>query len=181
MWYLNLKKKIETFISRHILHGHWYHWQTALPVSQNLQHGSFLTIISATSRPLFQPICHQQDVKISKTQLWTASCNKHKDSHHKQETFIYEYPLHWVFFNIKKPQTERCSLVVHSTSTALNLTTKTSSVHTCLLSRLSWSWTVLLPRVTHRKHIMSTTAVLLSFLTYLLTLPHPNSGGYVNS
>jgi hypothetical protein len=36
---------------------------------------------------------------------------------------------------------------------------------------MSWSWTVVLPSDTHRKHVISITAVLLPFVTYLLTLP----------
>jgi hypothetical protein len=44
-------------------------------------------------------------------------------------------------------------------------------IHACLLPRLSWSWTVLLPSAAHRKPIASITAVLLPFVTYLLTLP----------
>jgi hypothetical protein len=43
--------------------------------------------------------------------------------------------------------------------------------HARLLPRLSWSWTVLLPSGTHREHIKSITAVLLPFVTCLLTLP----------
>jgi hypothetical protein len=38
------------------------------------------------------------------------------------------------------------------------------------LPRTSWSWTVLLPIDTHTKPITSVTAVLLPFVTYLLTL-----------
>jgi hypothetical protein len=36
---------------------------------------------------------------------------------------------------------------------------------------VSWSWTVLLRSSTHRNPIMTITAVLLAFETYLLTLP----------
>jgi hypothetical protein len=43
--------------------------------------------------------------------------------------------------------------------------------HARLLPRMSWSWTVLLPSDTHRKPIMSVTAVLLPCVTYLLALP----------
>jgi hypothetical protein len=43
--------------------------------------------------------------------------------------------------------------------------------HALLLPRRSWSWTMLLPSDTNRKHIASITAVLLPFVTYLLTLP----------
>jgi hypothetical protein len=34
---------------------------------------------------------------------------------------------------------------------------------------LSWRWTVLLPSDIHRKPITSITAILLPFVTYLLT------------
>jgi hypothetical protein len=47
----------------------------------------------------------------------------------------------------------------------------TPQARSSLLPRLSWSWTVLLPSDTHRKPITSIAAVLLSFVTYLLTLP----------
>jgi hypothetical protein len=60
----------------------------------------------------------------------------------------------------------------HFSSVAI-LTTETSP-WTCtvdLLPRLSWSWTVLVPSDTYTKSIMSITAVLLPFVTYLLTLP----------
>jgi hypothetical protein len=40
-----------------------------------------------------------------------------------------------------------------------------------LLPRLSWSWTVLLPIDTHIKLVASIPAVLLPFVTYLVTLP----------
>jgi hypothetical protein len=43
-------------------------------------------------------------------------------------------------------------------------------VHARLLPRLSRSWTLLLPSDTHRNSITSITAVLLPFVTYLLTL-----------
>jgi hypothetical protein len=43
--------------------------------------------------------------------------------------------------------------------------------HARLLPRLPWSWTVLLPSDKNRKPITFITAVFLSFVTYLLTLP----------
>jgi hypothetical protein len=43
--------------------------------------------------------------------------------------------------------------------------------HAHLLLRLPWRWTMLLPSDTQRQPIISATAVLLSFVTYLLTLP----------
>jgi hypothetical protein len=47
----------KTFISRHILHQHWY----TLPVRRNPQHRSLLTAVSATSAPPFQPLPHQRN------------------------------------------------------------------------------------------------------------------------
>jgi hypothetical protein len=41
MWYSNLEK---TFISRHILHQHWYACPIALPVHRNPQHRSLLAV-----------------------------------------------------------------------------------------------------------------------------------------
>jgi hypothetical protein len=43
-------------------------------------------------------------------------------SHLKQETFIYECPLHWV----RLPTTEHCSSVVQSSSPVATLTTETN-------------------------------------------------------
>jgi hypothetical protein len=57
MWYSNLEK---TFISPHVLHQHWYTRPIALPVRRNPQHRSFLTVVSATSAPPFQPFRHQR-------------------------------------------------------------------------------------------------------------------------
>jgi hypothetical protein len=49
-----------------------------------------------------------------------------------------------------------------------------------LLPRLSWSCNVLLSSGTHRKPITLITAVLLPFLTYLLTLPRTTKNTHVN-
>jgi hypothetical protein len=81
--------------------------------------------------------------------------------------------LHWVLLPTERRTTERCSWVVHSSAGSPFWLLKPASerAHARLLPRLSWSWTVLLPSDTHRKHITSITAVLLPFVTYLLTLP----------
>jgi hypothetical protein len=47
--------------------------------------------------------------------------------------------------------------------------TASEHAHARLQPRLSRMWTVLLPSDTHRRFIMSTTAVLLPFVSYLLT------------
>jgi hypothetical protein len=52
-------------------------------------------------------------------------------SHRKQETFLYEHPLHWVLLSTKRRTKERWSLVVHSSSTVAILTAETSL----------WTWT----------------------------------------
>jgi hypothetical protein len=58
MWHSNLE---ETFISRHILHQHWYTCPIALPVRRNPQHRSLLAVISAISALPFQPLVHQRN------------------------------------------------------------------------------------------------------------------------
>jgi hypothetical protein len=58
-WYSNLGK---TFISRCILHQHWYIRPIALPVRRKLQHTSLLTVVSATSAPPFQHLRYQRNV-----------------------------------------------------------------------------------------------------------------------
>jgi hypothetical protein len=55
-------------------------------------------------------------------------------SHRKQETFLYEYSLHWVFLPTENAQL--FSSVVYSSSTVVILTTETSlsmRVHVCCL------------------------------------------------
>jgi hypothetical protein len=59
------------------------------------------------------------------TQLWKALLDKHFPS--LIETFLYEYPLHWVRLPTKKKRTtEGCSSVVDSLGTIVILTTETS-------------------------------------------------------
>jgi hypothetical protein len=98
-------------------------------------------------------------------------------SHHKQETFLNEYPLHSVLLSTEKHITECCSLVVHPQAQWPFWLLKPASkhAHAHLLPRLLWSWTVRLPSDTHRKPIMSITAVLLPFVTYLAALPYITS------
>jgi hypothetical protein len=47
-------------------------------------------------------------------------------SHRKQETFLYDYPLHWVLLPTKKRTTERCSSVGYSSNAVAILSTETS-------------------------------------------------------
>jgi hypothetical protein len=76
------------------------------------------------------------------------------------------------FFAYKKNAIKRCFSVVYPSSTVSILSTETSNWTGACASarRLSWSWTVLLSSDTHRIPITSITAVLLPFVTYLVTL-----------
>jgi hypothetical protein len=60
MWYSNPE---EAFISRHILHQHWYTYPNALAVRRNAQDRSVLTVVSATSATPFQLLRHQRNVR----------------------------------------------------------------------------------------------------------------------
>ena len=92
-----------------------------------------------------------------------------KTTHCKQETFL---PLHSVFCPKKKHNRTLLFGSIPSRTIAFwVLKPGSEQVHACLLPRLSWSWTVLLPSDTYRKPITSITAVILQFKTYLLTLP----------
>jgi hypothetical protein len=95
-------------------------------------------------------------------------------SHRKQETFLYKYHFSWVLLPTKNGTRELCSSVVYSQARQPFWLLKLASenAHGHLLSRLSLSWTMLLPSETGSKPITSITAVLLPFVTYLLTLPH---------
>jgi hypothetical protein len=140
---------------------------------RNPQHRRLLTVVSATSAPgQASSATLKRPWENFLIQLWTVLCDKH---HRKQEAFLYEYPFDWVLLSTKKRcTTERCSLVEHSPSTVTILILKPASghVHARLIGRLSWSWITLLPSDTYRKPNTSITAVLLLFVTYLLSLPH---------
>jgi hypothetical protein len=91
----------KTFISRHVLHQHWYTCPIALPMRRNLQHRSLMTVVSATSAPAFQPLRHQRNVCHISGLICDMLYATHT-SHRKQETFLYEYHLHWVLLPKKK-------------------------------------------------------------------------------
>jgi hypothetical protein len=118
MWYSNLEK---TFISRHILHQHWYTRPISLPVRRNteviwhcrLSHFRISVSTSSSSAKHLSP---------SYEPLYATNT-----SHHKEETFLYEYPLQWVLFPQKKCTIERCS-----SSTITILTTETSLWTWCM-------------------------------------------------
>jgi hypothetical protein len=52
----------KAFISRHILHQHWYTYLISLPVRWNTQNTSLFTVVSATSAPPFQLLRHKRKV-----------------------------------------------------------------------------------------------------------------------
>jgi hypothetical protein len=146
MWWSNPKKK---FISRHVLHEHWYTCPTALPVRRNPQH-----------RSLFDSCLSHFRISVS-----TSSSAKHlppscepvyatNTSHRKQDTFLHEYPSHWVLLFTKTRTTEHCSSVLYPQvrSPFWLLKPVSEHAHARLLPRLSWSWTVLLPSDTHRQY-----------------------------
>jgi hypothetical protein len=100
MWYSDLG----TFISRHTLHQHWYTCPAAHK-SFDCWLSHFLTLSGILS-----------DFRTSWenfwTQLWTAL--QTNTSHSKQETLLYEYPLHRVLSPTKKKKHNR-TLLFYST------------------------------------------------------------------
>jgi hypothetical protein len=93
--------------------------------------------------------------------------------HLKQETFLYEYPFHWVVLPTKKKRNRFLlfgGILPKRGHHFWLLKLASENAYAHMLPRLSWSWTVLLPSDAYRKPITTTTATLLPFLTYLLTL-----------
>jgi hypothetical protein len=168
----DIKRKIcdtrtwgQLFISPHILHQYWYTCLIALPVCQYPQHRSLLTVSATSARP-FQLLRHQRNVcqpvvnRFTRQTLSTVN-RKHFfmdilciDTFYPRKT--HNRTLFFGSLLLKQGRySEICS----------------EHAHARLLPRLSWSCTVLLPSDTHREPITSNTAVLLPFVTYLLTLP----------
>jgi hypothetical protein len=104
MWHSNLEK---TFMSWHIIHQQRYTLLITLPVCRNPQHRRLL------SQPL--PHLHFDLFVISEIFALKAELlYMTNTSHHKQATFLYEHPLHWVLFPTKKCTTDHCSSVLHT-------------------------------------------------------------------
>jgi hypothetical protein len=116
MWYSNLE---ETFISRHILHQRWYTWVETRSIEKYfgycLGHFSTSASTSSSSAKSLPRFSHQ---------LWTAL----RDKHFPPQTGNISL---WISFTLshfahKNALTERCSSVVHSSSTVAILTIKIS-------------------------------------------------------
>jgi hypothetical protein len=164
MWYSNLGK---TFIFRHILHQRWYTCPIALSVRWNLQHRSLFTVLSATSAPPFWPLRHQRNFchpvvnRFTRQKLPTVN-----------RKLFFMNILCTVSFCSQKNAQQNSGFRYYTPQARSQfwlLKQASEYAHARLLPRLSWSWTVLLPSDTHREPTTSITAVLLPFLTYLLT------------
>jgi hypothetical protein len=88
-------------ISRHILRQHWYAFPIHLPVRRNPQHRRLLIVAISTGRPI------GHHLRLSKVleRISRPSCESlyaTNTSHHKQETFLYEYLLQWILLPTKK-------------------------------------------------------------------------------
>jgi hypothetical protein len=67
-------------------------------VRRNPRHISFFTVVSAIYAPPIQPFCHQRKF----CHVSRPSCEPLyaiNTSRRKQETFLYEYSLHWVLLS----------------------------------------------------------------------------------
>jgi hypothetical protein len=140
-------EKRNIYISRRILHQHWYTCPIVLPVRRNLQHRSLFDYCLSHFRTWPGIVC---DFRTSLTEFVDPVVNRFKRQTLPTVNRIY------FFMNI---------LCIES----FCLPPKSAKQNS--VPRLLWSWTVLLPSDTHRKPITSITAVLLPFTNYLLSLP----------
>jgi hypothetical protein len=135
----------KTFISRRIFHQHWYTCPKALAVRRNPQHRSLLTVVSATSATPFQPLRHQRNVcdpAVNRSTRRTLPTVNRKHSFMNILCIESSCPQKT---NAKQNAASRLySPQVRSPIWLL----KPASEHAYapLLPRLSWSWSVLLPR-----------------------------------
>jgi hypothetical protein len=104
------------------------------------------------------------------TQLWAALRDKHFPPQTENISFLISFALSP--FAHKKVAHQNAALRWYTRQSRPPfwlLKPASEHAHARLPPRLSWSCTVLLPSDTHRKPITSITAVLLPFVTYLLT------------
>jgi hypothetical protein len=92
-------------------------------------------------------------------------------SHRKQETFHYEYPLHWVLLPTKNAQ-QNATLRPQARSSFWLLTPGSEHAHASLLPRLPRSWTVLLPNDIYIENLLRPLQLFYFHLwpIYLLSL-----------
>jgi hypothetical protein len=129
------------------------------------------------SQPFPHLVGHHLWISIVIERISRLSCellSMKNTSHRKQESFIYAHSLHWISLPTKTPN--RTLLIGQDTRRSRSpfwpLKPAPEYAHALLLTRLSWNWILSLPTDTNRKCITPITAVILPFVSYLLTLPH---------
>jgi hypothetical protein len=86
----------------------------ALPVRQNSQHRSLLTVVSATSAPPFQPLRHQRNICHTVVNRFTWQT---LPTVNRKHSLWISFALSPCIDKKKERATERYSSVVHSSST----------------------------------------------------------------
>jgi hypothetical protein len=171
MWCSNLKKKIFLDISSTNI-------DTIVPLlyqgAETRSVKVFWLLSQLFPRLCFNLLRHKRNVchqgRNFSTQLWTTL--RTNTSHRKKGKISL-----WIFFalsHFSHWKTHNRTLLFGNTLHKYghyfdHWNQPLYMAHARLLPRLSWSWTVLLPSDTDRKPITSITAVLLPFVTYLLT------------
>jgi hypothetical protein len=147
----------KTFISRHILLQHWHTYPIALPVRRNPQHRSLLTVVSANFAP---------------GRGSSATFERPWENRFTRQTFLYKYPLHWVLLPTKKKKHNRTLLFGCTLKHGRHFDYWTQPLNMCIrVCYLDCHEAGLCCYLVIYKPITSVTAILLPFVTYLLTLP----------
>jgi hypothetical protein len=129
-----------------------------------------LTLISAISSPSFQALHHQRNIChpvvncITRQTLPTVN---------RQHFFMNILCIE--FFCPQKKRHKRTLIFGSTPSSAIPISTTKTNLWIRACASVTYaviSWTVLVPCDTNKKHITSITGVLLSFVTYFLTIPH---------
>jgi hypothetical protein len=140
-------------------------------VCRNPQHRGRLTVVSATSAPPFQPLCHQWNFSHPEMKGFTWQT---LPTVNRKHFFMNTCIICIESFCSQKNAQQNAVLRLYTPqarSPFWLLKPASELAHARLLLRLPRSWTVLLPSDTHRKPITSITAAFLPFMPYLLFIP----------
>jgi hypothetical protein len=155
----------KTFISRHILHQHWYTCPIALSVRWNPQRKSLLTVVSANSAtPVSTSSSSAKRMPPSCEPLYATNT-----SHRKHETFLMNILCTESFSQHNKTLLVGSTLFKHGRQFDYWNQPLNMRMRLCYLDCHEAGLCCYL--VIHRKALTSITNVLLPFVTYLLILP----------
>jgi hypothetical protein len=147
----------------------WYTCPIASPVRRDPQHRSLVAVVSATSAPPFQPLCHQRNVCHPVMNRLTRQTLPSVNRKHFFINIVY------IEFVCPQKNAQQNTVLRYYTSQARSpfwlLKPASEHAHARLLPRLSWTGLCCYIVVHIENLLRPFAAVLLPFVTDLQTLP----------